>query len=126
MVWVRFKSLPRPLSGIIVGVVYNPPDTSAQEESELVSYIIHTLDQVCTAHPDCGIVILGDFNKLNIDDVLANYGLKQVVQDPTRGGNILDLIVTNLAHYYSIPIVTAPLGTLDHCMIKMGVNNEAQ
>ena len=43
--------LPRPLSGIIVGVVYNPPDTSAQEESELVSYIIHTLDQVCTAHP---------------------------------------------------------------------------
>ena len=87
-------------------------DTSAQEWSKLVSYIINTLDQVCTVHSDCGIVILGDF-KLNTDDVL--------VRDPTRDGNILDLIVTNLAHYYSIPIVTAPLGTSHHCMIKMGV-----
>ena len=80
----------------------------------LSKYIIGSVDLVRSAHPDCGIVILGDFNCLDITDILTNHNLKQVVQDPTRGNNILDLIVTNLSHLYSAPVIFPPLGRSDH------------
>ena len=104
-VWLRPYRLPRPLSGIMVGLVYSPPDATVQKQNDLVEYIIGSVDCVRSAHPYCGIVILGDFNCLDITDILANHNLKQVVQDPTRGNNILDLIVTNLSHLYSAPVI---------------------
>ena len=117
-VWLRPHRLPRPLSGIICCVLYNPPDTHSQEQRDLVSLIIETLDLVRSTHPDCGIVILGDFNGLDFSDVLSHHDLKQVVRTSTRGINVLDLIVTNLAGLYNIPVVTAPLGTSDHSSVE--------
>jgi hypothetical protein len=113
-VWLRPYRLPRPLSGIMLGLVYCPPDATAQKQNDLVEYIISSVDLVRSAHPDCGIVISGDFNCLDITDILTNHNLKQVVQDPTRGNNILDLIVTNLSHLYRAPVIFAPLGRSDH------------
>ena len=79
----------------MLGLVHSPPDATVQKQNDLVEYIIGSVDCVWSAHPDCGIVISGDFNCLDITDILANHNLKQVVQDPTRENNILDLIVTN-------------------------------
>ena len=122
-IWLRPYRLPRPLSGMMLGLVYCPPDATAQKQNDLVEYIISSVDQVQSAHPDCGIVILGDFNSLDITDILANHNLKQVVQDPTRGNNILDLIVTNLSHLYSTPVIFAPLGRSDHNTIMWSVDS---
>lgn len=110
--WIRPHRLLRPLSGIICGVVYCPPNLKAQQEKDLVDHIINNVDLVTTAHPDCGI--LGDFNTLNITDLLLQHDLSQIVQAPTRGNNSLDLIITNLPHLYSIPVISVPLGTSDH------------
>ena len=55
------------------------------------------------------IIIAGDFNKLNIK--LRNFQLKQLVRSPTRGSNILDLVLTNLHIFYdptSIEILPPP------------------
>jgi hypothetical protein len=109
----------------MLGVVYSPPGISAQEGSDLIEHIIDSLDQVCSAFPDCGIVITGDFNMLNVADLLSSHNLKQVVREPTRGNNILDLIITNMFHFYSTPTVTAPLGRSDHHVINWSRNTDS-
>ena len=47
-------------------------------------------------------------------NILANHTLKQFVRDPTRGNNVLDLVILNLASYYNKPVVSAHLGSSDH------------
>ena len=57
---------------------------------------------------------MGDFNNLDISRLISNHRLKQVVSKPTRGGAILDLIITNIHKFYEAPVITAPLGSSDH------------
>ena len=71
-----------------------------------------------STHPHCSVIITGDFNNLDMSDVMTHHNLKQVVRDPTRGSNILDLIITNLSHLYSPPVITVPIGTSDHNTVE--------
>ena len=86
-------------------------------QRDLVQYFVDTVDLVRTSHPDCGVVILGDFNGVDTSDLNSHHALVQVVRDPTRGYAVLDLIVTNLSHLYSAPVYSAPLGSSDHNVI---------
>ena len=65
-IWLRPNRLPRPLSGIAVCVVYNPPDWSVQEQCDLKEYLSCTMDTIWNKYFHCGILVLGDFNELNI------------------------------------------------------------
>ena len=62
---------------------------------------------------------------LNVADLLSSHNLKQIVREPTRGNNILDLIITNMSHFYSTPTVTAPLGRSDHHVINWSRNTDS-
>ena len=116
--WLRPHRPPRHLTGLICCVLYNPPDTPVNEQKELTAYLIDQIDRVRCTHPDCGVVLLGDFNSLDISDLLCHHNLTQIVDTPTREGNILDLIVTNLEALYSKPVIIAPLGSSDHNIVK--------
>ena len=85
--------------------------------TDIMVYLIDTIDVVCNRYPDCGIAILGDFNKLDTSDLTLHHNLKQVVECTTRESSILDLIVTNISKYYYSPVQNAPLGTSDHNII---------
>ena len=116
--WLRPVRLPRKISGLICEILYNPPDTPLPEQNNLVKYMVDKLDVIGTAHPDCGVVLLGDFNRLEICDLLIHQNLKQIVRTPTRGEHVLDLIVTNLHELYNEASIIAPLGTSDHNVVK--------
>ena len=116
--WLRPVRLPRKISGLICAILYNPPDTPLPEQNNLVKYMVDKLDVIRTAHPDCGVVLLGDYNRLEICDLLIHQNLKQIVRTPTRGEHVLDLIVTNLPELYNEPSIIAPLGTSDHNVVK--------
>ena len=45
-VWLCPYRLPCPLSGIMVSLVYSPPDTTAQKQNDCVEYIISSVDLV--------------------------------------------------------------------------------
>ena len=90
------------------------PEAPADLQRTRASYIIECIDSVKSAHPDCGVLLLGDFNTLNVMNILANHTLKQLVREPTRGNNVLDLVISNLASYYNKPVVSAHLGSSDH------------
>lgn len=61
-------------------------------------------------YPGCAIIVAGNFNKLDIEILKRIFQLKQLVRNPTRGSNILDLIPTNLYKFYPSSIEILPLG----------------
>jgi len=75
----RWPMMPRCLSHVVVGTVYNPPSA---DDRKMTTHILNCLDTATREHPHAGIVVLGDFNRLR-DAALTSYRLKQVVKEPT-------------------------------------------
>ena len=118
ILWVEMKPkrLPRKIKKLIFGVLYRPP--SANDES-IKEYLFGNLQKIESNHSNCGIILTGDFNHLNITNICRHFGFKQVVKFPTRGDVTLDLILTNISEFYSEPKCYPPLGLSDHCTIHI-------
>lgn len=108
----------------LVGVCYRPPDSLSTDDEGLYEILHKASSEKC--------VIMGDFNfselhwdKLNtisdehsfVKSVNDNY-LEQLVDKPTRGNNILDLILTNDDTMVQNVNVGEPFGTSDHNIIR--------
>lgn len=117
--WLRPTRPPRPLSGIAVCVVYHPPGLPEHEHYLLNEYLTNGADILRNQYPNCGLVFTGDFNDFQTSHLLSRHNLKQLVQAPTRGSAILDLIITNLSDFYEVPQVLAPLGSSDHNFVTL-------
>ena len=115
--WLRPTRLPRPLSGMAVCVVYHPPGLPEHQHYLLNEYLTNSADILRNQYPSCGLVFLGDFNDFQTSNLLSRHNLKQLIQAPTRGSAILDLIITNLSNLYEAPQVLAPLGSSDHNIV---------
>ena len=97
----------------LLSAIFAPADAQRAR----ASYIIERIDSVKSAHPDCGVVLLGDFNTLDVTNILTNHTLKQLVREPTRSNSVVDLVISHLASYYNKPVVRAHLGSSDHCSV---------
>lgn len=91
--------------------MYHPP--SANDDA-MLDYLTRCLTEVEGLYPGCGIVIAGDFNKLDIKVLSYQFQLKQLVNFPTRGNNTLDLVLTNIHSFYKPADVYPPFGLSDH------------
>ena len=67
---------------------------------------------------DCGVILLGDFNKLDLSRIANALGVKQVVPFPTRGQSKLDLAFTNLDAFYDVPKKLPPFGLSYHATVE--------
>ena len=90
-----------------------------QIKIDLVTYLSDTIGIFRFRYPDCGIVMLRDFNGLDTFDLLSSQGLKQLVSNLTRVCATLDLILSNLQPFYAPTAILAPFGTSDHNIVKM-------
>jgi len=115
----RETRMPRCLSHILIGAVYHPPNAN---HHIMLTYIIDCLDQLSKDHPNLGIILLGDFNRLP-DATLKSFPLRQVVKASTRGSAILDKIFTNMFDWYSNPITLAAVGKSDHFPVLMNASD---
>ena len=116
--WIQLRPtrLPRGLSSIIVGTLYHPPCAS---DPEIIEYLMKCLASIESRFSNCGLVIAGDFNRLDTKCLRNSFHLKQIVHFPTRGGRTLDLVLTNIAQYYDTPFQRPPLGLSDHMSIEI-------
>ena len=60
---MRPTRLPRGVSSLIVATVYHPPKVN---DSEMLNYLIESMSSIEANYFGCGVIILGDFNRLNI------------------------------------------------------------
>ena len=116
VIWIKImpKKLPRKVSCILVACVYYTQHT---DYSQMRYHLIMGIDTMIRKHPECGVIVTGDFNQLNDHFLKVHYRFVQVVNVVTRGQATLDKIWTNMNGYYSTPVSISELGTSDHCMV---------
>ncbi len=114
---VRPRRLPRGISSIAICAVYIVRDSPFQDL--LRSHLLQSVDYLRTKYPEIGFVILGDFNRMNIQRIVNGNDLNQIIYFPTRGNATLDLVLTNhkLKSHYRKPIPLSPIGYSDHLSI---------
>ena len=118
ILWINIRPnrLPRRITNLIVGTVYHLPSA---DNSDILDYPSNCLSLLESRFPNCGLFILGDFNKLNVSRLRSCYNLKQLVNFHTRGNNTLDIVLTNLSAYYDKPNKCVPFGVSDHVIIEV-------
>ena len=85
----------------------------------MLNYLSNSLSLMELRFPCCGFILLGDFNKLNTTRLRTGYDLKQLVKFPTRGNNILDIVLTSLSTFFDQPTKRAAFGLSDHMSIEI-------
>ena len=58
-----------------------------------------------------------DFNQFDHKRLCRNTSLTQIVKKATRGNAILDLIFTNMKHWYNTPEILPAIGQSDHAYV---------
>ena len=124
---IRPKRLPRQVSNIVICGVYYPGINSiyAPPQEDLIMHLTETIQGFYIKYSNPLIMLLGDFNDLNILDICDACSLKQVVKVPTRKNAILDLIMTNIDNtLYEDPISLPSISTSDHlCILYVPKNH---
>ena len=110
VIWVlaKPKAASAKFKKIILCSFYSPPRSRVR--NILKDHIIGTLQRLVVKYPDCGILIGGDRNKMDISALINNnLKLRQIVTKPTRKKEILDVLLTNLFPFYNSPVIIPPV-----------------
>ncbi len=117
--WLRLTppTHPHHTASIIYCLVYHPPRSATGPA--LINHIIESSDELKLKFPSSKIVICGDLNQLNINEILEQLHLTQVVGFPTNinSNNTLDLILTDLGDQYLPPKPLPPMGKSNHLCV---------
>jgi hypothetical protein len=94
---------------VLVGGIYISP--RSQYKQQTVEHIIETMHSVQSQHEDpVRFIIGGDFNKVDIEDILESNGaLQQVCSVATRNQRTLELVITCMATMLHPPTTLDPL-----------------
>lgn len=97
---------------LLLVLVYHPYWGAVPAHSILVDFIQDIIDHSSMQRT----LIAGDVNdlRLNLVDFAECNNFVQIVQHPTRGSNILDIVLTSHPLKFEVPICIAPLGRSDH------------
>ena len=112
--FLRPKRLPRVFSNLIVEVVYHPDQHPNTSDAALNEYLTSSLNKIEAQFPNSGVLIAGNFNKVDFKASANCYQLEPIIKIPTRGRSTLDQIYTNLKEYYKPPISGPAFGFSDH------------
>ena len=118
---LRPTRLPMGYPCIVFGTVYHTYHPAGASDGAMLDYLATSLTTIEGRYPGCGILITGDFNRLNITCFLAQFKLKQLVRVPTRIERTLDLIITNMTQLYDKDLVKtfSPTGLSDHSVVLL-------
>ena len=118
VLWLKLRprKLPRGISSIVLAAIYHPPGS---DNLAMIDYLIDCLTRAEAMHSNCGIILMGDLNRLRTSSISRLFKLKQLVSFPTRGERTLDVILTNISQFFVNPEKMAPFGLSDHFTISL-------
>jgi len=93
------------------------------QPDKLIDYIERCYDALILYCPTAMIIIAGDFNTLNSDDIVSRTGMLSIVNQPTRGPNCLDKIFVNEMCYDGVKVVNSAVKS-DHKAIVAYVGSQ--
>ena len=94
---------------IAIGSYYISP--KSRHKKETIDHIIDTIHTLRANYDnEVNFLIAGDFNRVDITDVLDSYGaLHQIISVPTRKSATLEIILTDLHTLFHPPTTLPPL-----------------
>lgn len=119
-IWVKVRPhrLRRETSVLLIGTVYHPPSSSAEQNPLLISHIQRNIEAFLNSCPDGLAIVIGDVSppstRIKSADVTMATGLRQIVKFPTQNDVILDWCFTNKPNLLSNPVQLPKIGTSDH------------
>ena len=96
-----------------VASLYHPPQ-STYDETGLIEFLINSCDEILSSSPGAEIIIAGDLNQLNLQNIMLHTDLSQMVKVPTRGNHTLDAFLTNTPWNFSKVTCAKSLVKTDH------------
>ena len=94
--------------------------TKSPYQNLLAENLLDTVDYLRAKYSDIGVMITGDFNRINLNHLCRGNDLYQIIDFPTRANATLDLIITSgkLKDHYRKPFPLSLFGKSDHvCVI---------
>ena len=87
VLWLNIipKKLPRAFSCIILPYIYHPPGANS---AAMRDHVINGVDSVVRKHPNCGVLLTGDFNQLNDTFLKTHYRYAQIVKSTNTSWSI--------------------------------------
>ena len=103
---------PRHITGSITKIIccafYSPP--RSKKKTKLIEHLSTALQDLLLDHPGAGIIMAGDRNDLTVERLLTvDSSLRQIVNVPTHGKKILDVIITNIWRFFNDPVTVMPV-----------------
>ena len=97
----------------ILGCFYIPPDLKTSERTSIVDYICDFVDDRLNIFPNNEIILVGDFNNVNVNSLCTRLNLVKKVTASTRGDSILDqcLVSEHIQDVYPDAVVGPPLSS---------------
>ena len=85
-IWPQLRPLrfPRGLSCIIIANIYHPQTDKGISDPEILHYLYDSISTIELRFSNCGVLITGDFNRLNTSRFRNAFKLKQIVKFDTR------------------------------------------
>ncbi len=119
---------------IYFGTCYRPPGQTNQEKETFLEILESQLEDILSLcrNPYHTVLLTGDFNDRTTDwhsphtdselgpdlyNLINSFHLSQLITEPTRNSNLLDLIFTNNPRLITNSGVLDPIHDLDHCPI---------
>ena len=119
---------------IAVGSIYISPRSKFKIET--IEHIIETIHILRAQYDnDVNFLICGDFNRVEISDILDCYGgLKQIISIPTRKTATLSIVLTDLHNFFHPATTLPPLQVdenktgkdSDHDIVLLAPKNNAK
>ena len=135
MLWVEINIINKKF---LICAGYRPPGQNALDRAQFLAEFEDSVDRAIDEHPQA-ILLLGDFNDRcltwsdshttselgkNFLQLTKNLNLHQLITEPTRGTNLLDLFLTDHPELFNNTQVFPPLDGLDHCTIFSTYNHQ--
>ena len=83
---------------LVDATVYHPPSAN---NNQMLQYLTKWAIEVEGRYSGCGIIVKGDFDKLETKYFCRQFGFKQLVNVPSRTANTLDLVLSHLRRFYN-------------------------
>ena len=107
LLWVRVGA------NLFFAALYHPP-RPAYSAAELLCYLEYCVAELSHDYPLADIILAGDLNQLQDDDVAERTGLTQIVCQPTRGNSLLDRVFLSNPQLYCNVRVLSSVVKSDH------------
>ena len=99
---------------ILVVAAYLPPSYNAEDLSDCLNEINDTLLLLMRRYDNPYVIVAGDFNKRDARRATADSPeIKQIATPPTRGTNVLDIIMSSFNHSLIDCGVTSPIACVE-------------